>query len=58
MKKITFFILLSYLCLSQELSIQPYLQNIGTNSATIMWESNVNPFENSFNYIQWEKIQI
>ena len=53
MKKITFFILLSYLCLSQELSIQPYLQNIGTNSATIMWESNVNPFENSFNYIQW-----
>ena len=50
MKKIILALLIiPILILSQEISIQPYLQNLGSNSVTIMWESN----SDSDNYIKW-----
>ena len=50
MKKIILALLIiPILILSQEISIQPYLQNLGNNSVTIMWESN----SDSDNYIKW-----
>ena len=44
-----FIFLLPIFIISQEISIEPYLQNLGNNSVTIMWESN----SNANNYIEW-----
>ena len=48
-KNILIALILPLFIISQEISIQPYLQNIGNNSATIMWESN----SDANNSVQW-----